>query len=223
MIYEIFLFFYSRIRNFLLFADESRAFKIWLDAELRRGSSRVRGNEALVRGSVSHQPDHSRGQDAFLESEVVGYRDKELIPHYIITAFVYCNRFSEPNGVSVHVGWIIRYFAQLRLRPRARSSKYYPILYPIKNIYFSCTPFLHFPLQDHFSSGHSQNILNAKLRFLYLILKNRYSRRSVFQTMKCLSNFFFYNYLWFVNTIKYIWGSNWSWLFYVPREKLNFG
>jgi len=106
-------------------------------------------------------------------------RYKMLILRYIITTFVYCNRFSGPNGVSVHVGWMIRYFAQLRFRPRARSSKYYSILYSIKSIYFSCTSF---PLQDRLSPGHSQNIPNAKylVRLLYSILKNGYSRWSVF-------------------------------------------
>jgi len=83
-------------------------------------------------------------------------RYKMLISRYIITVFVYCNRFSGPTGVSVHVEFDSSHsILRSRLRPWTRSSKYYLILYPIK-IYF----FLHViptPLssQDRLSLGHS--------------------------------------------------------------------
>lgn len=136
---------------YFLFADESCAFEIQFDAKFRRGSSGVRSNEARIRGSIGDQPDHSRGQTALLEPKIARnscvsiVRHKVLITRYITIAFIYRNCYKGPNDdVSVHVEWIDRYFAESRLQ--IQSSKYYSLLYLIKNIYiFLARPFHAFP------------------------------------------------------------------------------
>lgn len=141
-------FLFRNFNLFLLLADESCAFEIHLDAELRRGSPGVRSDEACICGSVGHQPDHSRRQAALLEPKIARSscvstaRYKVLIMHYITIAFVYCNCYRGPNGdVSVHVEWIDNFVEIETLR--VQSFKYYlNSIYLIKKVYiFLARPF----------------------------------------------------------------------------------
>jgi len=138
------------------FTDESCAFEIWFYTELWRGSSRVRGNEARICGPVGYQSDHSRGQVALLEFKLYAPPTHlKCVARCIITAFIYRNCYRGPNDVSVNAGQV-----DWKFWPRARSSKYYPILR--WNIFFLHAIPTPFPSRRIAFLGHIQDILRPR-------------------------------------------------------------
>lgn len=175
--YRVFI---QRFNSFLFFADKSCAFEIQFDAELWRGSSRIRSNEACICGSVGHQPDHSWGQVALLEPKVArnpcvsSARYKVLITRYITIAFVYCNRYRGPNDdVSVHE---LNESVNTLLN---RDFGYYRpsiiLLYLIKKyIFFSHALSTPFPSQDRLFLDYIQDILrHSEKRDFYTYTKKK--------------------------------------------------